>query len=144
MVLNHIPVGCHWSFLYNVTLDNSNHVLSAWQVGKKHGVLKSELLKLAQNNSVSSLSLLFCHSSSNSGPSILACTQTLFYPLRWRWINPPRFLFFFHARSTDFEEKRVCEQAMSIPLYFVALLHSLSSTGYLLQTPDNSNFFRFP
>ena len=25
-------------------------------------------------------------------------------PLRWRSINPPRFIF-YHARSTDFEEK---------------------------------------
>ena len=26
-------------------------------------------------------------------------------PLRWRWISPPRFLFFYQARSTNFEEK---------------------------------------
>ena len=54
---------------------------------------------------------------------VVACTQTLFYfsfralenigvrdskgtptPLRWRSINPPRFIF-YHARSTDFEDK---------------------------------------
>ena len=37
---------------------------------------------------------------------------------------------------------------MSIPVYFVAYLHSLPIhlliSGYLLQTPNNSNFFRFP
>ena len=50
---------------YTIFLDNSNHVLSAWQVGKKRA-LKSEIMNLFQNNRVNSLSSLFCHSSSNS------------------------------------------------------------------------------
>ena len=35
--------------------------------------------------------------------------SVLFFPtptrLRWRLINPPRFLFFYRARSMDFERK---------------------------------------
>ena len=68
--------------------------------------MKSETLNLFQNNRVNSLSLLFCHSSSNS---------------------------------------------VSIPVYFVAQLPFLPIhllifllPVNLLQTPDNSNFFRFP
>ena len=45
--------------------------------------------------------------SNSQAHKLIACTQTLFYlsfPLRRRSINPPRF-FFYHARSTDFEDK---------------------------------------
>ena len=51
-------------FLYNFTLNNSNHVLSkSWQVRQKKWcttVQKSESLNLFQNNHVNSFSLLFC------------------------------------------------------------------------------------
>ena len=46
------------SFLYNFTLDNSN-------LGKS-SVLKSKTWNLFQNKRVNTLSLLFCHPSSNS------------------------------------------------------------------------------
>lgn len=54
-------------FLYNCTLDNSIHDLSTWQVEKKKNyILKSEPFEIFINNSVNSLSLLLCYSSSNS------------------------------------------------------------------------------
>ena len=46
--------------------------------------------------------------SNSQAHKLIACTKTLFYlsfPLRRRSINPPRFLFFYYARSTDFEDK---------------------------------------
>ena len=46
--------------------------------------------------------------SNSQAHKLIACTQTLFYlsfPLRRRSINTPRVLFFYYARSTDFEEK---------------------------------------
>lgn len=47
--------------------------------------------------------------SNSQAHKLIACTQTLFYlsfPLRRRSINTLRVLFFYYARSTDFEEKR--------------------------------------
>ena len=108
---------------------------------KKHRVLKSDILNLAEDNRVKSLSLLFCHSSSNA-VSILACTQTLFNPLRWRSINRPRFLFL--SRALDFEEKiGVCVHPciLCYPLIAFPPQYRLFA-GFKL--PITRTFFDFP
>ena len=65
---------------------------------------------------------IFKYGKLPSLPFFLACTQTLFYfsfssfsffffsPLRWRLINPPRFLFFIsRARRTTFSTLKKIE-----------------------------------
>ena len=52
------------SFLYNFTHDHSNHVISAWKVGKKP-CIEVRNIEFIWNNRVYFLSFLFCHSSSN-------------------------------------------------------------------------------
>ena len=55
------------SFLNNFTLDNSNHVSSAWQVKKKNNNKKSELLAVRNIEPCILLILcLFCKFSSNT------------------------------------------------------------------------------
>ena len=55
--------------------------------------------------------LFFFWIFSKTSVSARTSAEHLFFPsphpttLRWRSINPSGFSFFYHARSTDFEEK---------------------------------------
>ena len=118
-------------FLYNFALDNSNHVFSAWQVGGKVSVVKSETENLFQNNHENSLSLLFCHSV----PCIL---------INSFWcLNP--FSKYQSISLAALED--AWSEVWSVTVWWY-LPHSpdiyLLISGYLLRTPDSSNFFRFP
>ena len=89
-------------------------------------VLKSEALILTLNNSANSLSLLSCHSSSNS-VSISVYYQACCLS----------FLSKYQSVSLG---SKVC-MILEFPSHAFAYL---LISGHLLWTPDNSNFFQFP